>query len=100
MLRCSKDLQALQDCWWSCAELEILADGLHIILIDPYNAPKLKVRYPHSSEYKEVCPSHLLVACHPRHRKSLGSCLTFDNVEGKAQHGRKAASDIWNPQLP
>ena len=36
------------------AELEILADGLHLILIDPYNEPKLKVRYPHSATYEEV----------------------------------------------
>ncbi|KAL0025024.1 hypothetical protein WJX77_012337 [Trebouxia sp. C0004] len=35
-------------------ELEILADGLHLILIDPYNEPKLKVRYPHSATYEEV----------------------------------------------
>ena len=37
------------------AELEILADGLHLVLIDPYNEPKLKVRYPHSGKYQEVC---------------------------------------------
>lgn len=36
------------------AELEILADGLHLVLIDPYNEPKLKVRYPHSATYEEV----------------------------------------------
>lgn len=36
------------------AELEILADGLHLILTDPYNEPKLKVRYPHSATYEEV----------------------------------------------
>ena len=61
----------MQACWLSCAELEILADGLHIILIDPYNAPKLKVRYPHSSEYKEVCFRHLLAACHPHHNEKV-----------------------------
>lgn len=36
------------------AELEILADGLHLILTDPYNKPQLKVRYPGSAEYKQV----------------------------------------------
>lgn len=36
------------------AELEILADGMHLLLIDPYNKPQLKVRYPGSAEYKEV----------------------------------------------
>ena len=38
----------------SCAELEILAHGLHLLLIDPYNKPQLKVRYPGTAEYKEV----------------------------------------------
>ena len=41
------------------AELEVLADGLHMLLIDPYNEPQLKVRYPGTAEYKEVrlsCP--------------------------------------------
>lgn len=36
------------------AELEILADGLHLVLTDPYNNPQLKVRYPGSAEYKQV----------------------------------------------
>ena len=43
----------LMDCL-EPAELEILADGLHLVLIDPYNEPKLKVRYPHSGKYEEV----------------------------------------------
>lgn len=59
------------DACGTIAELEILADGLHIILTDPYNAPKLKVRYPHSSEYKEVQHWQLLSVIYTR----LAACI-------------------------
>ncbi|KAK9807571.1 hypothetical protein WJX72_003082 [[Myrmecia] bisecta] len=39
-------------------ELEILADGLHLVLQDPYGSPKLLVRRPHSEEYVEENINH------------------------------------------
>ena len=34
--------------------LEIMGDGIHIIIDDPYNAGKVLLRRPHSSVYEEV----------------------------------------------
>ena len=34
--------------------IEIMGDGLHIIIEDPYNANTVLVRRPHSSEYEQV----------------------------------------------
>eukprot|EP00891_Asterochloris_glomerata_P005060 jgi/Astpho2/5060/fgenesh1_pg.00071_%23_40_t len=34
-------------------ELEVLADGLRMVLRDPYGKPQLLVRHPHEEEYKE-----------------------------------------------
>ena len=51
------------DCWL-VAEVEILADGLHILLIDPYNDPKLKVRYPtHQNTKRYADASLMLLSC-------------------------------------
>lgn len=33
---------------------EILADGLHIIIGDPYNVPTIKVRRKHSNDYEDI----------------------------------------------
>lgn len=35
---------------------EIMADGLHILVEDPYSRPTVTVRRPHSSEYEVVLP--------------------------------------------
>jgi len=35
-------------------ELEVLADGLHLVLSDPYGKPQLRVRRPHSEAYETV----------------------------------------------
>ena len=35
-------------------ELEVLADGLRMVLRDPYGKPQLLVRHPHEEEYREV----------------------------------------------
>ena len=51
---CRPEVQAKIHSLYDHAELEILADGLHLILTDPYNTPQLKVRYPGSAEYKQV----------------------------------------------
>lgn len=36
------------------AELEVLADGLHLKVLDLYGQAQLLVRYPHSDHYEEV----------------------------------------------
>lgn len=33
---------------------EVMADGLHVIIKDPYEHPQLVVRRPHSDVYEEV----------------------------------------------
>lgn len=37
-----------------CAELELIADGLHLKILDPYGKAQLLVRYPQSNDYQEV----------------------------------------------
>ena len=40
--------------------VEILADGLQILIEDPYNQPTVTVRRPHSNTYENVSLSGLL----------------------------------------
>lgn len=39
-------------------ELEIMADGLHLKLLDPYGKAQLLVRYPQSNDYQEILLQH------------------------------------------
>ena len=38
-------------------DLEVLADGLHVRLVDLYGEPKLLVRHPHEEAYRQVRPA-------------------------------------------
>ena len=44
-------------------ELEVLADGLRMVLRDPYGKPQLLVRHPHEEEYREVTVGVAVVPC-------------------------------------
>ena len=37
--------------------LQVVADGLHILIGDPYNTPTVRVRRALSNEYEDVSPS-------------------------------------------